>query len=263
MNNLTKILILAIAIFSNSLTGFSQLVGTNVNKQDSIEVRKDSTVIYSVAVGHISGEQYSWEIIGGTPTPAASSGSGTIADPYIINFTPNLTSISVRWNADDHTITSQTGRIRVQKKNTTNCISTIQDLKVFRWSAASAVISSDLTNTICNGENTGYVVTVQFTGAPNFDLDYTIENNLTGTPVVTNQTLTNVTSGTVNITIPDNLINTTSEDRTYKIILKRMNDAFTGDGNIPAATGTYTLTVHPASALSPITVSPGSLIRRP
>jgi hypothetical protein len=259
----TKLLIAVLVVISNSIAGFGQLIGTNVTAQTPIsEVRKGSTVAYSVSVGHIAGEQYSWSIVGGVPTPAPSSGSGTAADPYIVNFTANLTDISVNWGADDNTAASQTGRVRVQKRNAGGCISVIQDLQVDRWSAATARITSPATATICNGENVGYTVAIAFTGAPNFDLDYRIDNNLTGVLQTTNQTITGVTGGTASITIPDNLINTTSADQTYTVTLTRMNDSFTGDGAISATAYTYTITVHPAAAISPITVSPASLIRR-
>lgn len=236
---------------SNMLVGYSQ----------TSEVRKGSTVSYSVSAGHVAGQEYRWEIVGGTPAPAATSGTGTAADPYIVNYTADLHTISVTWAADDNNITGDVGHVRVQKRVAGGCISVLQDMAVTRWSAATAAISGANSTTLCNG--IGYDVPVVFTGAPNFDLDYTIVSTVTGTSVTTTGTLTAITGGTANISIPAaSLVNTTNADQTYTITLNRMNDGFTGDGTIAAASNTFTITVSAPAATGPITVSPASLIRR-
>ena len=104
-------------------------------------------------------------------------------------------------------------------------------------------------------------MTLALTGAPVFDIDYRIESTLTGTLVQTDQNLTGITGNSATINIPDHLINSTNVDQTYKIVITRMNDNFVGDGTIGAA-NSYTLTVHPATTMGTITVSPSSLQRR-
>jgi hypothetical protein len=251
IQNLTWI---ALFVIFNLSVGYSQ---------QTSEVRKGSTVAYSVVAGHIAGEEYRWEIVGGTPSPAATSGTGTVADPYIITYTANLHTINVTWGTDNNNTIGDAGNVRVQKRSAGGCISVLQDMQVTCWSAATAVISGATTAAICNGENVGYTVAVNFTGAPNFALDYRIDNNLTGMLQTTNQTISNITGGSTSISIPDNLINTTSSPQTYTITLTRMNDGFTGDGTISATAYTYTITVNPAASTGPITVSPASLQRRP
>lgn len=254
MKSIYKLTWVALFAICNVLVGYSQA--------QTSEVRKASTVTYSVSAGHTAGQEYRWEIVGGTPTPASTSGSGTVADPYIIDYTANLHTISVVWGVDDNNTTGDIGSVKVQKRVAGGCISVLQDMQVTRWSAATAAITSAASATICNGENVGYTVTVTFTGAPNFDLDYQIEENLTGVLNTTPKTITGITGNTATITIPDNLINTTSTPKTYKITLTRMNDGFTGDGAL-GATKTYTITVNSPAATGDITVSPSSLTRRP
>ena len=254
--------VLKIASISSFLLFVLTITGTLETLQTPIsEVRKGSTVEYSVNNSeHQNGDEYSWEIVGGTPSVTPTSGSGTAADPYVINFTVNLHTINIQWNADDNTITAFNGRVRVQKRSG-GCISAIQTQQVDAWSAATAAITSPLTGEICNGENVGYVVTVTFTGAPVFDFDYRIDNSLSGTLVQTDQTISGITGNTVDITIPDHLLNATNADQTYSIVITRMNDNFVGNGTVGAA-NTYTITVHPAASTGTISVSPSSLQRR-
>ncbi|HEY4787122.1 MAG TPA: hypothetical protein VIH57_13785 [Bacteroidales bacterium] len=251
---LLTMIMLILTSFSNI---FGQLVGSTINTQTPAqEIRKGSTVQYTAPAG-AAGEQYSWEIIGGTPTPAATSGSGTVADPYIINFTADLTSITVQWNNDAQAITSANGRIRVQKKNG-GCISLIQSLELTCWSNATATIT-DADIDMCSGDATPGNITLQFTGAPNFDLRYTV-TDLDGT-VSTEKVITGVSGSSTTIPLPANLINTsTTADQTYKITLTQMNDAFQGDGTF--ADASYTITVHPAISTGTIQASPSALQRR-
>ncbi len=244
-------------VFFNFLNVSAQLIGSTVNTQTPIqEIRKGSIVQYSIPAG-VAGELYSWEIVGGTPTPAASSGSGTVADPYIINFTADLNTITVQWNTDAQAITNATGRIRVQKR-TGGCISLIQSLDLTNWSNATATIT-DADIEMCSGDATPGNITVQFTGAPNFDFKYTIKN-LDGT-VSAEQIVTGVTGASTTIPLPANLVNTgTTVDQTYEITITQMNDAFQGDGTI--ADGSFKITVHPAISTGTIQASPSALQRR-
>jgi hypothetical protein len=248
-------------LFALTVSMFAQITPTLENDPDTTEVRKGSNVVYSVdGPEHSNGDEYTWEIIGGMPSVAPSSGNGTVGNPYIINFTANLHTISVTWNADDNTASAFSGRVRVQKRSG-GCISTIQTHQIFAWSAATAVITTPAPGAICNGDNVGLTVTIAFTGAPVFNLDYTVESTLTGSTVTTNQTTPDINGSTVNINIPDNLINETNADQTYRITITRMNDNFVGNGTI-GGNNTYTLTVHPATSTGTITVSPGSSLQR-
>lgn len=262
MKTIQKLTLVALFIACNVWVGYAQFVGTNATTQTPIsEVRKGTTVEYSVVTGHSAGDEYSWEITGGMPNPAPSGGTGVAGDPYIVNFTANQHTINVQWAADDNTATSLTGRVRVQKRNSGGCVSVIQDLRVDRWSLATAAISGPLTTTICNGSPLN--IPIVFTGAPNFDLDYAIVSTLTGASVTTSGTLTGIAAGTANISIPAaDLVNTTNANQTYTVTLSRMNDSFTGNGTIGVA-NTFTITVSAPAATGEITVSPASLTRRP
>ncbi|HEX2935981.1 MAG TPA: hypothetical protein VHO72_11555 [Bacteroidales bacterium] len=252
MKTIQNLAFIALFAICNIWVGYSQA--------QTSEVRKGSTVSYSVADGHTAGQEYRWVIVGGTPTPATTIGTGTTADPYIINYTADLPTISVTWPADDNNTTGDVGIVKVQKRVAGGCISVLQDMQVTRWSAATAAISGPNSVTICNG--IGFTVPVAFTGAPNFDLDYTIVSTLTGVSSTTTGKLTAITGGTANISIPAaDLVNTTNADQTYTITLNRMNDGFAGDGTIGTA-NTFTITVSAPAATGPITVSPASLTRR-
>jgi len=257
MNRCITFLSVSALVCFTFLNVSAQLIGSTANVQTPLQdIRKGSIVQYSIPAGS-AGEQYSWEITGGTPTPAASSGSGSAADPYIINFSADLTSITVQWNTDASTITGITGRIRVQKK-TGGCVSLIQSLDLNAWSNPTAAIS-DADYEMCSGDATPGIVTVQFTGSPNFDLKYTVKD-LDGT-IGAEQTITSVTGASTTIPLPSNLINTsTTSDQTYEITITQMNDAFQGDGLI--ADGTFKITVHAAINTGAIVASPASLQHR-
>jgi hypothetical protein len=244
---------LVIVLLLIGLRGSAQLVGNDTIVQTPIqEVRKGSIVQYSVSAGHLAGEQYSWEIVGGTPTPAPNSGAGTQADPYVINFTPNLHTISVRWGTDDQTIIGLPGLIRVQKKTNTGCISVVQSISISKWSASTVSIH-DADYTLCSGDPTTGHITVWFTGAPNFDFKYTIKD-LDGTTGA-EQVVTGVTTASRDILLPSNLVNPSSaSDQTYVISITQVNDSFTGMGSITH--GTFTITVHPAINTGTIQASP-------
>ena len=258
------IAIAAIGIFSmNSV--FGQFVGTNQTDQTPIEERKGNTSTYTVP-GPAT-DEYSWQVVGGTVVStnvapsAAISGDGTAGNPYIVPFTVGLQSIDVEWPADDNTITFISGNVSVQRQvagATVQCPSFIQSLDISLWSNPTATIQ-DADYDLCSGDATSGDITVVFTGAPNFDFKYTV-TGLDGTTGA-EQTVTGVTGGTATISIPANLVNTSStDDQTYIVTLTEMNDGFTGLGTILDAS--FTVTVHPTIQTGAIT-SDSSLTRRP
>jgi hypothetical protein len=259
MKRSTKLYIIVVSLFLINLTGYAQLAGDSVFEQTPVqEVRKGATSQYSVSAGHVAGEQYTWSIAGGMPTPAPNSGAGTLTDPYIINFTPNLHTISVTWNTDLQAISSLSGNVKVEKRTVGGCSSVIQSLVVSSWTLATAtILGADYS--ICSGDPTTGSVTVAFTGSPNFDFKYTIKE-LDGTTSAENL-VTGITGSTATISLPSNLVNlSTTADQTYVITLTQMNDSFTGNGVI--LDGTLTITVHPTINTGVIQVSPASLQRR-
>jgi len=251
--------LIAIAILtSSSLMG--QLVGLNQVEQDSIEERKGNISTYTVP-GPVT-DEYSWEVIGGTVVdPAVGvTGGGTTVDPYVVPFTAGQQTIQVEWPADNNSIDSLVGNVSVQRQaasGTIDCPSSIQSLDIFLWSAATAAIQ-DADYEICSGDATLGDITVEFTGAPDFDFQYTITDldGTTGAPVVE----TGVAVGTFDIPIPANLVNTsTTDDQTYIVTITEMNDSFTGLGNVTDAT--FTITVHPTVSTGDIS-SDNPLTRR-
>lgn len=259
MKRFIKLCILVVFLLLMGLKSFGQFVGDTVVSQAPIqEVRKGSTTQYSISTGHVDGEQYTWGIVGGTPTPAPNSGAGTMADPYIINFTPNLPTITVTWGADDQTITGIPGIVKVQKRSNNGCASIIQKLDISRWSTPTVSIL-DADYTICSGDPTTGSISVSFTGSPNFDFKYTIKG-MDGT-TGEEQVVTGITGATTTIPLPSHLINlSTTNNQTYIVTITQMNDAFTGDGVI--IDGTFTITVRPSINTGIIQVSSSALQRR-
>jgi len=238
----------------------AQLIGSTQVDQISIEERKGGLTTYTVP-GPAS-DEYSWEVVGGIVTsPAAGvTGSGTTVDPYVVPFAAGRQTIQVQWPADNNNITSVSGNVSTQRRvahATVACPSAIQSLDVDFWSAASIRIT-DADYELCSGDATSGPITVQFTGAPNFDYKYTVKG-LDGTtaPAVT---VTGATGATQTIALPANLVNTsTTLDQTYVVTITEMNDSFTGLGAILDAT--FTITVHPTVETGNITSS-STLTRR-
>jgi hypothetical protein len=259
MKAIKKIVLIGLFFLTNILVGFSQII-------DTVEIRKGTTVTYSINEVPVAGDEYRWEIIGGVPTPAASSGSGTEAAPYIINFSAGLTSISVKWADDNNTASSVVGHVRAQKRVTGGCASILRDLAVILWSAPSAAISvSPATIEFCSGGNSGFTIPVRVTGAPNFTVSYQVVNNLVVPAVTSTLQLTGApnAAGDLEISVPNNLMNNTGVTQTYTITLTSMIDAFDDvDGAVSATANKYTITVLPGSSMSPITVSPSSVLKR-
>ncbi len=240
-----------------SVQTFAQFEGSAENNQIPIhEVRKGSAATYSVSDSAVAGEEFRWEVIGGVITTPGASGAGTAASPSVIDFTTDLHTIDVQWQADDNTITSLSGEVAVQKRTTALCPSVIQRLDVDLWSEPTAEIATAGFE-ICSGDAAGGNITVNFTGAPEFDLTYTVTaTDLTddaGNPITGGGTINGVTTGTTTISLPAVLVSTSStEDKYYVIELTAMNDDFVGPGSI-IGTGTFTITVHPTVETGDIT----------
>jgi hypothetical protein len=244
---MSKMLVIALV----AILGFSkvsaQFIGSTVLTQTAIEERKGGLSTYTVP-GPAS-DEYSWEVVGGTVTvPAAGvTGTGTVADPYIVPFAVGRQTIKVQWPADNNNITSVTGNVSTQRKvvhTSVSCPSKIQSLDVSFWSAATIKINTS-DYEICSGDATLGPITVQFTGAPNFDYKYTVKN-LDGTTAPAT-TVTGATGATQTIALPANLVNTsTTLDQTYVVTITEMNDSFTGLGIVILANSTFTVTVHPS-----------------
>lgn len=229
------------------------------NPQTLIEERKGDTSTYSV-VGPQS-DEYAWQVTGAEAILFPTSGvSGDAASGFEIDFAAGQDTIQVIWPADDSTITSVSGNVSVQRRvatGTQDCPSLIQTMDIDFWSDPTATITNSDYD-ICNGDATTGDVTVAFTGAPNFDLEYSITDQ---TGATTNYTESDITGGTFTIDIPDNLANSsTTVDQTYVVTLTRMNDGFTGDGEL--INDTFTITIHPTIETGPIT-SDNVLTRNP
>ncbi len=259
----TKIAKSAVVLFfmiASAPSLLAQFASTATVDQTPIEERKASLSTYTVP-GPAT-DEYSWEVVGGTITnpPAGVTGSGTAGDPYVVPFTVGQTEIEVQWPADDNTITSVTGNVSVQRRvahATVQCPSDIQSLDVALWSNPTIAIQ-DADYELCSGDATLGDITVNFTGAPNFDYKYTI-TGLDGT-VGAEQVVTGINAASATIPIPANLVNTSSTlDQTYVVTITEMNDSFTGLGTITDAT--FTITVHPTIETGDITSNNG-LTRR-
>lgn len=260
LSELSKLLVVVLISFTGIYNVSGQFIGSTVLNQTAIEERKGGLSTYTVP-GPAT-DEYSWEVVGGTVTvPAVGvTGSGTVGDPYVVPFAVGRQSITVQWPADNNNITSVAGNVSTQRKvahATVDCPSKIQSLDIDFWSAATIGIM-DADYEICSGDATLGDITVQFTGAPNFDYKYTI-TDLDGTtaPAVT---VTGANTATQTIAIPANLVNTsTTLDQTYIVTITEMNDSFTGLGTILDAT--FTITVHPTVETGNITSS-NTLTRR-
>ena len=237
-------------VFSNSLV--AQFIGSTVNDQlPIVEERKGGTTTYSVPGP--AGDDYTWAVTGSVVSisPAPDAGDGSVGNPYVINWTNGLTSINVEWAADDNTITSVDGNVSVQQKvssGSITCPSQIQSWDVALWSSPTAdIATSDLE--ICSGDAVGGSITVNFTGAPNFEFTYTITDTDGSTSSVTE---TAIAGGSFTIDLPLNLVNSTTDtDQYYTITLDSMIDAF-DDVNGTLLNDTFTITVHPTVITGPI-----------
>ncbi|MEN8158047.1 MAG: hypothetical protein ABFS10_13935 [Bacteroidota bacterium] len=247
----------------------------------TVEERKGGTTTYSVAAGVVT-DEYTWTIAAPTAptsvTPAPTSGTGTTADPYVITWTADLTSIDVTWAADAAPgITSEAGQVTVQKQTTggATCPSVVQVMDVTFWSDPSAAIDAVTSpdQTVCSADVIGGSVTIDLTGAPDagqsgadgFDLVYNVafsDATLTGSGSNSTAGAGTVTSdgATVTIPLPDALVNTGAVAQTYTITLSTIQDDF-NDPAVAVAGEVFTITVNPVPVTGVISSS-SSLTRR-
>jgi hypothetical protein len=258
------------ALFAIGLLSSNSLIAqftptTTVDQSPIVEERKGNTSVYSLDASVPVGDSYMWQVVGPLGTaitvPAAGvTGSGTVGDPFEVSAV-GLTSITVKWAADDNTITSVSGNVSVQESVTSGteiCPSQIQSLDIDFWSAPTLTIS-DTDYELCSGDNTAGDITLNFTGAPGFDFKYTI----TGLDGVTSAetVITDIATATTTIGIPANLVNTSSTvDQTYVVTITEFNDDFDVAGTI--SDGSFTITVHPTIETGDIS-SDNTLTRRP
>jgi len=237
-------------IFSNSLV--AQFIGSTTNEQlPIVEERKGGTTTYSVETSNL--DDYTWAVTGNVVSisPIPDAGDGSVGNPWVINWTNGLTSIDVEWAADDNTITSVAGNVSVQQKVASGsivCPSQIQSWDVALWSSPTADIDT-VDIEICSGDPLGGSIRVNFTGAPNFEFTYTVTDLDGSTTTVTE---TAIADGSFTISLPPNLVNTTTDtDQYYIITLDSMIDAF-DDVNGTLLNDTFTITVHPTVITGPI-----------
>jgi len=233
------------------------------------EVRTGSSVTYDLTATHTAGDQYRWEVTGGTIT-SAPGGTISGAGNNIVEFATDVNTITVDWDQAPATaIGSVSAQIQVQKINGGSCPSQITTLPINVWNLASATIT-DGSEELCSGGGPSVAtIPVALTGAPDgttdgFAVDYsfTIPAGLSAldgsaTPIAASGTVT-TDGNSVDITLPATLINTTNGDLDFVVNLDRMNDDFTGDGSV---SGSYTITVHPVPETGDI-ASSSSLTRR-
>jgi len=240
------------------------------NTQTMEEVRTGSTVTYNVNADHVAGQEYRWAVVGGTINNGAAV---VIGDSSVVNWTADLSSISVTWD-EDLTATpvgSFDGTIIVQKRTGAACPSQLQAVPVRLWNNATANI--DAANTdfdICSGEAVGGSITINLTGAPDpvadgFEVVYDVTaTNLTdlGGTALDASGVSAVTNGaTLTVTLPDGLVSSdVVNDAQFVITLTSVHDDFTGNGTL-GAHSTFTITVHPTVVTGPI-VSSSQLTRR-
>jgi hypothetical protein len=268
--------------FSSFLNAqFDLSAGTNTQTPVS-EEREGNTGTYTASGTHVAGDQFTWEIWADTPPLAVenggganiiSSGSGTSADPYVVNWTDDLSSIVVTWAADASPgIDNTNGNVSVQKRLAAvagGCVSPIQSWDIDFWSAATASMAT-VDAAYCSGAAIGGSVTIDLTGAPDgvadgFAVDYTItapdleEADGTSWDGVTGTAISN--SSTAAIALPSELVDVSAGQTggTFTITLTRMNDDFTGDGSI--VDDTFVITVYATPDTGEINSS-SSLTRR-
>jgi hypothetical protein len=247
----------------------------------SSEERKGVNSTYSVAAG-LATDEYSWTIAA-TVAPAGvnpmpTSGSGTIADPYVISWTADLTSIDVTWAADaTPDISSSAGTVSVQVRNGVGaqCPSPVQTMNITFWSEPSAAIDPlAVDQDICSSDPIGGSITIDLTGAPDagqsgndgFEVIYDVA---VSDPLLTvsgpNGGVGNgksVTSdgATVTIPLPDALDNASVTPQTYTITLQSVQDDF-NETPVAIVGEVYTITVNPVPSTGIIT-STATLARR-
>ncbi|HDS08406.1 MAG TPA: hypothetical protein ENO05_12360 [Bacteroides sp.] len=246
----------------------------------TVEERKGGTSTYSVAAGAPT-DEYRWTIeadVAPVSVSVAGTGSGGPGDPYIIDWTTDLTSIDVEWAADGSPdIASTAGNVTVQKRLNAAavCASPVQNMDISFWSLPSAEIDAAVTTLdVCSGDAIDGSITINLTGAPDagqsgndgFEVIYDVAVDdplltVSGTDgAVGDDQVVTSDGATVTIDLPDALVNTDNVMHTYTITLNTVEDDF-DDGPYPVAGQVYTINVYPTPTTGVIQ-STGSLTRR-
>lgn len=229
------------------------------------DVRTTNSIVYNLLGTHTAGEQYRWEVTGGTIT-----GGTDVAGVSVIDFTADAHTITVLWDdVPASAIVAFSGQIQVQKISVNSCPSQVNTLPINIWNLPTANIT-DTDAEFCSGGATAGTITVELEGAPNATADgFRVEYEYVAPDVedglgaaqdgITGFVLSNTSS--VTIPLPANLINTVATaDRTFTVNLTLMQDDFDGlDGTW--TDGSYVITVHPTLETGDIQ-SATSLLRR-
>ena len=241
----------------------------------TIEERKGATSTYSVAAGAPT-DEFTWTIeaaVAPVVVPAPNSGTGAAGDPFIINYTANLTSIQVTWDGGTADIASTAGVVTVQKRIGA-CESILQTMDIDFWSNPTAVIDpAEVDQNVCSTDPIGGSITIDLTGAPDagqsgtdgFDVAYNVAVSdpaltVTGPNGPVGAGLVTSDGATVTIPLPDALVNTDAAAQTYTITLSTVQDDF-NDPAVAIVGEVYTITVNPIPTTGIIS-STGTLTRR-
>lgn len=252
----TLFTLLTAVVFTVALNGQFQTPNpvSPITQSPTENVRTASSIDYSLVGTHNAGEQYRWEVTGGTITAGGTVTTEGAAS--VIDFTADAHTITVDWDQAPGTdIGSLTADIKVQKISTDGCPSQVQTLPINIWNLPTATIT-DGDIEICSGDGTPGQITVDLEGAPalagdgfTVNYEYVAPDIEDGSGSVNGQTGTVTTNtNTVDIPLPATLINTiATADRTFTVNLTLMQDDFNDqDGTWTAAGGSYVITVHPA-----------------
>jgi hypothetical protein len=253
MNNVKSIWLVFIGLFLVQNPARSQFIGTETDSSLILaEVRKGSTVEYSLQTDANPGEEFRWEVTGGKIITPGAVGVGTNADPSILEFTVDMHTIEVQWLPDDSTSGFFTGNVMVQKKTVNSCVSPVLKQKINQWSKPTASINRSHTDfSICSGDSVGGFIIVNMTGAADFTYSYSIKSNglkdENGDAINTEHHTITTSKDTAHIALPARLVNPSeASSKYYTIELTAMNDDFLENGEIVSDSKEFTITVYPS-----------------
>lgn len=275
-------------VFSALLNAQFDIAAGTTTQTPVSEEREGNTGLYTATGVHVAGDRFTWEIWADTPPVSVESGgvdiidggSGTLADPYYVNLTDDLTSIDIEWAADAVPgIINTNGNVSVQKRLAVasgGCASPIQSWDIDFWSDPSAAVDviTSPNQIVCSTDAIGGTITIDLTGAPDagqsgldgFDLVYVVAVSdplltING-PLGTAEGSHTVTSdlATVTIPLPTDLTNTDTSPHTYTVTLSTIQDDFNNPA-VAVAGEVFTITVNPVPETGVISSS-SSLTRR-
>ena len=259
MQKAKRVWLVLMVLFLLPVSSWAQFIGTETDSSLVVEeVRKGTVIEYSLQDDAKPGEEFRWEVTGGRIISYGAVGEGTIDDPSIIEFTPDMHTVEIQWQDDDSTSNNLTGSLRVQKITVNQCASTIVKQNTDQWSIPTASINEDYTGfTICSGETVGGYIVVDLTGAADFTFSYSIKSNglkdETGKAINTEFREITTSSDTVHIALPALLVNPSkAASKYYTIELMAMHDDFQGEGEILSDRKEFTITVYPSVEIESI-----------